>query len=290
MIRDFTQRCRVSQKSSARDGTVAKEISRRKETLQAFSRACFFFFSRNTRRAQEALVVLLCERRSWMSWCAVVVNHFFGLLPPPALSVPTRRSLFHRIRLSVQAKTTAEVAAVFAAGGPAPITGAPPRLHPAHRAQLPGLDEVRAAALIVYAFTLLEEAGDAKLAAVGAIAENARLYDSNRFAAGVDRWVRSRCVVLVGLRCCAWQPFLRGFDFSFKVLPWCGVGVSLCVPFSEIRASGGFWSLEDISFLFLCFWLPFRSAIFWNQKVLLLYRGRWKAFIGLGAWFITTTN
>eukprot|EP00903_Cladosiphon_okamuranus_P014066 g13074.t1 len=77
------------------------------------------------------------------------------------------------------AKTAAEAAAVFAAGGPAPITGAPARLHLAHRAQLPGLNEARAAALVVYAWVLVEDAGDVKLAVGEAIAESARLYDSN---------------------------------------------------------------------------------------------------------------
>ena len=74
---------------------------------------------------------------------------------------------------------------MFAAGGPAPITGAPTRLHH-HRAQLEGLDELRAAAYMVYAWALLEGTGGSRLEEGERIAERASVYDSSRWVGRGD--------------------------------------------------------------------------------------------------------
>lgn len=76
------------------------------------------------------------------------------------------------------------MASVFAAGGPAPITGPRSRLTPtankAHRAQLPGLNAARAAASMVFAWAVLKEEPVPKLDVVENVAENARVFDASR--------------------------------------------------------------------------------------------------------------
>ncbi|CBJ28324.1 conserved unknown protein [Ectocarpus siliculosus] len=100
------------------------------------------------------------------------------------------------------AKEQAAIAAVFAAGGPAPIAG--PRTTGgggsssssssarAHEAQFPGLKGARASACLVYAWALLEEPSP-NLEDVKNIANDARIYDST--SPEVDR-----CLVEVARR------------------------------------------------------------------------------------------
>ncbi|CAM9197615.1 unnamed protein product [Ectocarpus sp. 4 AP-2014] len=81
------------------------------------------------------------------------------------------------------AKEQAAIAAVFAAGGPAPIAGrrstgsGSSSSVGANEAQFPGLRGARASACLVYAWALLEEPGP-NLEDVKNIANDARIYDS----------------------------------------------------------------------------------------------------------------
>ncbi|CAM9544050.1 unnamed protein product, partial [Hapterophycus canaliculatus] len=101
-----------------------------------------------------------------------------------ATSLKTLEQAKHALgagRLS-DAKVQAEVAVVFAAGGPAPITGPHTGQSTsdgrAHGAQLPGLQAARASACIVYARAeLLEENPSLKLAET--IARDASFFDSS---------------------------------------------------------------------------------------------------------------